>query len=196
MPAQWSGQVKSGELDMDDPPSTRADSFRGGVQKERAHQKHVARSRGAEDFRDDVPLGTNRGCVQPTVTMTSRENAERSVGFIGVIKVQSRGQHLLEVSHGWLHVSDAVFDAPRTKLFTFVTFCDCDSQILMLGDRPVALWSLVEVDTSHRERRISEIRAHHFGKHFGGEGCDFGNGKQMTRASTSCAAKKLTQLCA
>jgi len=151
MPVEFIGERERCIFDVQDATMPRACGTAGGVEQQRTHEQGITSGGGAEKVGLlAAQLLDTAGC-EAAKAMRTRQDTQGSVGCIGVVEVQSDGEHLLEESGGWLNVGNAILRAPRTEASHLGPGTECQRQILVPRNQPIRIRGLVEVDGADGE---------------------------------------------
>src|SRR5438552_3180924 len=90
--------------------------------------------------------------------MRARQDAQSTVGLIGVVEVEPHAEHLLEKCNGRLDVRNAVLCAPRTETGYLGSGANRQRQILVPRNQPIRVGRLVEVKGANWKRLRRKIQ--------------------------------------
>lgn len=89
-------ELKCGIFNVQHAPVTRAVGATGGVQQERTHEHRVTREGGAEKIGLLEAQLLNAFRRKTSREMRPGQDAQRAVGFVGIVEMKTNGEHLLE----------------------------------------------------------------------------------------------------
>ena len=90
------------------------------------------------------------------MSVRSRQNAERAIVDLRIIKVNPYSNHACEHFGWWLHLPDPNLPRPTDKSRSFETFRDGNRVILVPKQGPIGICHLIEKNRANCERVLSE----------------------------------------
>ena len=165
------------------------------MEQQGTHEQSIARGHGAEKAGMPAEQLPNASGGKATQAMRAGQDAQSTVGLIGVVKVEPDGQHLPEKFDGRLNVGNAILRAPRPEAWNLGAGAKSQRQILVPRNQPIRFGRLVEVDGADWKRFRWKMLANEIEKPWRTrQPGDSGQSKKTATPCTGDRAKRGKQL--
>jgi hypothetical protein len=94
------------------------------MKQQRTHQQGITGLGCANYFRMGFTASGDALGIQSAYAMRAGQHTKRAIVRIGIIKVQTHSEHLLQQIHGRLHMRYPVLHTPGAESKHLHTFCD------------------------------------------------------------------------